>query len=172
MQPVYQALDPGEKLLPLIPPLIPAELIRVPTLPAVSKATVKNPNNNSQLFSRPVSGGPEFNSNFSTQNFNFTSDFGKFTICHGSSFDFTSFLLGTKTFGNETGNFSYTGGGKTPPAISRGGSGRNSRQAQRIEPVEDTKPGVKTGYLIPVAPLSRKAKAERDADIDLVRSLQ
>lgn len=172
MQPVYQALDPGEKLLPLIPPLIPAELIRVPTLPAVSKATVKNPNNNSQLFSRPVSGGPEFNSNFSTQNFNFTSDFGKFTICHRSSFDFTSFLLGTKTFGNETGNFSYTGGGKTPPAISRGGSGRNSRQAQRIEPVEDTKPGVKTGYLIPVAPLSRKAKAERDADIDLVRSLQ
>mmetsp|Transcript_8966 Transcript_8966/g.9719 ORF Transcript_8966/g.9719 Transcript_8966/m.9719 type:complete len:445 (-) Transcript_8966:109-1443(-) len=154
LQPVYQALDPGEKLLPLIPPLIPAELIRVPTLPAVSKATVKNPNNNSQLFSRPVSGGPEFNSNFSTQNFNFTSDFG------------------TKTFGNETGNFSYTGGGKTPPAISRGGSGRNSIQAQRTELVEDTKPGVKTGYLIPVAPLSRKAKAERDADIDLVRSLQ
>lgn len=31
--PVYQSLDPGELLAPLIPPLIPPDLIKVPTVP-------------------------------------------------------------------------------------------------------------------------------------------
>lgn len=33
LQPIYQSLDQGELLLPLIPPLVPAEMIKVPTLP-------------------------------------------------------------------------------------------------------------------------------------------
>lgn len=37
LQPVYQSLDPGEMLLPLIPPLIPPELVKVPTLPALDR---------------------------------------------------------------------------------------------------------------------------------------
>jgi hypothetical protein len=35
LQPVYQSLDPGELLLPVIAPLIPAEMVKVPTLPTV-----------------------------------------------------------------------------------------------------------------------------------------
>lgn len=37
LQPVYQSLDPGEMLLPLIPPLIPADLVKMPTLPALDR---------------------------------------------------------------------------------------------------------------------------------------
>lgn len=37
LQPVYQSLDPGELLLPLIPPLIPADMIKIPTLPALNR---------------------------------------------------------------------------------------------------------------------------------------
>ena len=83
-------------------------------------------------------------------------------------------VLGTKTFGGETGNFALET--KTPPAISRGNSGRGSKPhaSRNLEPIaaDDNKPGVKTGYLIPVASLSKKERAERNADIDLVRSLQ
>lgn len=41
LQPVYQALDPGELLLPLIPPLIPPELVKVPTLPQMNRESTK-----------------------------------------------------------------------------------------------------------------------------------
>jgi hypothetical protein len=37
LQPVYQALDPGEMLLPLIQPLIPAEMVKIPTLPSLNR---------------------------------------------------------------------------------------------------------------------------------------
>jgi hypothetical protein len=42
LQPVYQSLDPGELLLPLIPPLIPAEMIKVPTLPQINREPAKS----------------------------------------------------------------------------------------------------------------------------------
>lgn len=38
LQPVYQSLDQGELLLPLIPPLVPPEVIKVPTMPARIRA--------------------------------------------------------------------------------------------------------------------------------------
>ena len=38
LNPVYQSLDPGEILEPLIPPLIPADLIKVPTVPVLKGA--------------------------------------------------------------------------------------------------------------------------------------
>jgi hypothetical protein len=37
LQPVYQSLDTGEILLPLIPPLIPPEIVKIPTLPALDR---------------------------------------------------------------------------------------------------------------------------------------
>lgn len=37
LQPVYQSLDPGELLLPMIPPLVPADLIKIPTLPPLNR---------------------------------------------------------------------------------------------------------------------------------------
>jgi hypothetical protein len=37
LQPVYQSLDPGELLLPVIPPLVPADLIKIPTLPPLNR---------------------------------------------------------------------------------------------------------------------------------------
>ncbi len=33
LNPVYQALDPGELLLPLIPPLLPPSMVKIPTIP-------------------------------------------------------------------------------------------------------------------------------------------
>jgi len=33
LQPIYQALDQDEMLLPIIPPVIPAEMVKIPTLP-------------------------------------------------------------------------------------------------------------------------------------------
>ncbi len=39
LQPVYQALDPGELLLPLIPPVIPPDMVKVPTLPQLPPAS-------------------------------------------------------------------------------------------------------------------------------------
>ncbi len=42
LQPVYQSLDPGELLLPLIPPLIPPELVKMPTLPQINREAQKS----------------------------------------------------------------------------------------------------------------------------------
>lgn len=38
LQPVYQSLDPGELLLPVIDPIIPPDIIKVPTMPARVRA--------------------------------------------------------------------------------------------------------------------------------------
>lgn len=81
LQPVYQSLDPGELLLPVIAPLVPADMVRVPTLPNVhtqSATTASRP----RTEPLPDSRGLEFSlgaswantANFDTgNNFQFTS---------------------------------------------------------------------------------------------------
>ncbi len=85
LQPVYQSLDPGELLLPVIAPLIPAEMVKVPTLPSVHGTTQK------EVAIRPKSEPMAIASNFSTSkpwvemtgfddnNFQFTGEFS-FTV--------------------------------------------------------------------------------------------
>jgi hypothetical protein len=43
LAPVYQSLDPGELLQPVVPPLIPASMVKVPTIPVQKGNKPKEP---------------------------------------------------------------------------------------------------------------------------------
>ena len=72
LQPVYQSLDPGELLLPLIPPLIPPEMVKVPTLPAVhSTKNLSRPKTDPDLMSTTWGNTGEFTMAAAQTNNNF-----------------------------------------------------------------------------------------------------
>lgn len=66
LAPVYQSLDPGELLQPLIPPLIPPAMVKVPTIPVQRGNKVPAP----ASAPKPTSsgfGGPQFDGTFVQQ---------------------------------------------------------------------------------------------------------
>jgi hypothetical protein len=78
LQPVYQSLDPGELLLPVITPLIPAEMVKVPTFPSIHSQTTLNhhssrPQTDSALnFSATAGSTWGATEDFGATNFSFT----------------------------------------------------------------------------------------------------
>lgn len=168
LTPVYQSLDPGELLLPLIPPLIPPEMVKVPTI----KRGETNDNNGSDL--DPVaftadtttfqgtglsSSNQDFNLDLTNKNFSTTdretaySSSGRMGDTGGNTFGASN----TGGFSGGRSNRSYNGSGR--------GGGHGSTYGR----------GSKGPSPAPSARLTPKQKTElsaRNADIDSVRALQ
>lgn len=139
LNPVYQALDPGELLEPLIPPLIPADLIKVPTVPVPKgnlpsappsshatqndprAAAVESSDSNPDAFVAPVLNAAENAEKPPLAKSQFHLDLGKATAATGAMGEWDN----AATFGN-SGNFSQQ---QSPYGSGRLGEGSGRRIA-------------------------------------------
>jgi hypothetical protein len=198
LQPVYQALDPGELLLPLIPPLLPPELVKVPTLPQINReggkgiaAVSQRPKSNSQAefdqtWGTTQNGSLKISNICANLTFFvdldpvlFTSDLNGTNQNHSSN----GFSLPLPKSGRTNNQTLFSANGTNviqkdtavfyPPTSGRdiiSGRGKSPGNSYRKN---SGRPSVETGYLVPANIVTqRKVQAERQAEIDLVRSLQ
>lgn len=87
LQPVYQSLDPGELLLPVIAPLIPAEMVKVPTLPSTN-STCRLVGSSSRPKSESFADSKNFQATATWGNTNNDGEFGgtNFSVTGNSKF--------------------------------------------------------------------------------------
>lgn len=155
--PVYQSLDPGELLLPLIPPLIPEDMVKIPTISMAHVTHNIEGENDPVQFTEEVKFKASTNQEF--------------------ALDLSRSMGNTGTMGNTGGTMGNTGG-MMYSSSGRGASGGGAETGFGASGTAgfSNRTGGSSRFKSPAAsarltPKQKTAMSARNADIEAVRAL-